>query len=352
MNNYIRAASFLPSTAVLELTYLCNHKCLFCSCPWEYEDCGYKKEPELNIDEWKSCIDKLVECGVSSFSYTGGEPLLKKDFREIIKHVSKQKAIYINEKLETVEVTPQQFLISNGQMINDEILDFIKKYDVNLSMSLPGLKTYNEHTGSGECEKVLNLFKKAKERQINTTVNITVTKKNLHELHETISNALIAGADTLLLNRFLPGGRGMFHTKELLLNKEETVQMLIIAENVLRKSNRYGNVGTELPFCLIKDLKFTNLTVGTRCAAATGFFVVGPEGKIRTCNHSPVQLFSFTNIENLKKDKYWQSFTQKNYLPENCNNCKLTNMCDGGCREAAHLHNGSIFGDDPVLSDR
>ena len=67
-----------------------------------------------------------------------------------------------------------------------------------------------------------------------------------------------------------------------------TVQMLIIAENVLRKSNRYGNVGTELPFCLIKDLKFTNLTVGTRCAAATGFFVVGPEGKIRTCNHSPV----------------------------------------------------------------
>ena len=24
----------LPSTAVLELTYRCNHECIFCSCPW------------------------------------------------------------------------------------------------------------------------------------------------------------------------------------------------------------------------------------------------------------------------------------------------------------------------------
>ncbi|HEY3444957.1 MAG TPA: hypothetical protein VGK67_01285 [Myxococcales bacterium] len=28
------AASFLPRTAVLEMTYRCNHVCLFCSCPW------------------------------------------------------------------------------------------------------------------------------------------------------------------------------------------------------------------------------------------------------------------------------------------------------------------------------
>ena len=32
------APSFLPATAVLEMTYRCSHACLFCSCPWFADD--------------------------------------------------------------------------------------------------------------------------------------------------------------------------------------------------------------------------------------------------------------------------------------------------------------------------
>jgi len=349
MTDYIRTSEFLPPTAVLELTYNCNHKCLFCSCPWEAPNSVYPKESELNITQWKECIDKLIKYGVRSFSFTGGEPLLKEGLKDIIRHIGSKKVLALDKELQTSEITPDMFLISNGQLINEDWLYFLKEYNVNLSMSLPGLRTYNYHTQSGICDKILSNFDKAVQIGLRTTVNITVTKKNLFELEETISNALIAGAGNLLLNRFLPGGRGMFYIDDLLLSKEETIKMLGIAEKVLVKANRYGNVGTEMPMCILTGMEFKNLSVGTRCAAATGFVVLGPEGKARTCNHSPLKLVHYSEIEKLKINNYWQKFTQKDFLPEDCEDCKLNYACDGGCREAAHIFRGCVNGLDPIF---
>lgn len=141
----------------------------------------------------------------------------------------------------------------------------------------------------------------------------------------------------------------MNYVEDLLLSKDETIEMLQVAENVLRKANRFGNVGTEMPMCILDGLEFKNLSVGTRCAAATGFVVVGPEGKIRACNHSPIKLVDYTQIENLKTNSYWKIFTQKDFLPDACAECNLTNACDGGCREAAHIYRDSICGMDPIF---
>lgn len=51
--NSILAPSFLPSTVVIELTYNCNHICLFCSCPWEKPNSQFQKYPELQTNDWK-----------------------------------------------------------------------------------------------------------------------------------------------------------------------------------------------------------------------------------------------------------------------------------------------------------
>lgn len=349
MTQSILAPSFLPSSAVFELTYRCNNKCLFCSCPWEFSDSGYIKKSKLTLSEWKSCIDKLLQMGVCNISYTGGEPLMFNGIREIIEFTSGQKAIHVNKDLEIIEITPNQFLISNGQLIDVSFLKFLKKFNIHLSLSLPGIKTYKYHTKNGNPQKILQLFEKSKEIGLKTTVNITVTKRNINELYETISNAIISGADSLLLNRFLPGGRGMSFIDDLSLNRDEVIRMLEIADDVLTKSNRTGSTGTEIPICLLKDLNLKSLKVGTRCSAAIEFFVVGPDGYIRTCNHSSKQLNHFTEIELLKQNEYWKTFTQKFYLPESCMNCGMTNHCDGGCREAANMLRGSIKALDPIF---
>jgi len=165
-----------------------------------------------------------------------------------------------------------------------------------------------------------------------------------------MAEALLAGADRILLNRFLPGGRGLQYTKELQLNEDDIHEMLATADDVLRTANRYGHVGTELPACLIGDsARFTNLQVGSRCSAAVDFFVIDPSGFIRVCNHSPVRLLHFSKLNNLAQHPYWRRFATRNYLPQQCSGCHLESVCDGGCREAAHVACGSPDAIDPSM---
>ena len=72
-----------PKSVVLELTYRCNHRCKFCSCPWEAPHSVYKKGRELSVEEWKQCIDILYDKKVVAFSISGGEALIKEGFEQI-----------------------------------------------------------------------------------------------------------------------------------------------------------------------------------------------------------------------------------------------------------------------------
>ena len=219
----------------------------------------------------------------------------------------------------------------------------------SISISLPGIETFVEHTGIDNVEHVLSLFEKTKARGIKTTANIAVTKKNLPELYENIAYALIKGADYILLNRFIPGGRGL-DNQEFLLSIEETNMMLDIAEEVLSKANRYGHVGTELPLCAIKNPNnYKHLQVSNLCAAAKGFFVVDPSGYIKVCNHSPQRICHYSELSSLNTNEYWNRFRNRDYIPDMCKKCDKIEVCDGGCREAAHVFYNSITDNDPIF---
>ncbi len=329
----IEYITLLPKVAALELTYRCNHKCLFCSCPWEADE-NYKKK-ELTYSEWTEVIDILIHNGVSSFTLTGGEPLMREDIRDIINFIL-QSGATLN-------------IISNGRKVDDDFLDFIAERKVSICISIPGIETFVEHTGIDNVEHVLSLFEKTKIRGIQATANIAVTKKNLPELYENIAYALIKDADYVLLNRFLPGGRGLSN-QEYLLNKEETNQMLEIAEEVLTKANKYGHIGTELPLCAINNPdKYKHIRVSNLCSAAKGFCIIDPSGYLKVCNHSPVRICRYDELDKLENHAYWNTFRQRTYLPEMCKNCDKRDKCDGGCREAAHVYFGKINDPDPLF---
>lgn len=323
----------LPNVAALELTYRCNHRCLFCSCPWESDE-TYRKD-ELKTEQWFAVIDELMKNGVSAFTLTGGEPLMREDLKRIIEYIL-QKGASLN-------------MISNGRKIDDEFLDYIAKKKISICISIPGIETFVEHTGVDNVEHVLSLFEKTKIRGIQATANIAVTKKNLPELYENIAYALIKGADYVLLNRFLPGGRGL-QNQEYLLTKKETNRMLDIAETVLAKANKYGHVGTELPLCAIDHPeKYKHIQVSNLCSAAKGFCVVDPSGYLKVCNHSPIRICRYDELETLEQNEYWMQFRNRDYLPEMCKDCDKKSKCDGGCREAAHVLYGNTNDNDPIF---
>ena len=332
----------LPSCAVLELTYRCNHHCLFCSCPWYAPHSAYPKQRELDLQEWKEVVNRLYAEGVRSFSISGGEALLKDGMPELVE--------YIREEGLKRGIDNEIVLISNARLMNESYLNLFKRCRVHLSMSLPGYETFKEHTGVDNADGVLYWFRKAKEMDLKTTVNITVTKKNYYELFRTIALGLLNGASSVLLNRFLPGGRGLQYQDALSLNREQLRGMLDIAEEVLEYGKQYGHVGTEFPKCLIKNIeKYQRINVGTRCAAVKYFFVIDPAGQIRTCNHSPRIVGNVFDEDMIYDKKYWRIFAESLYKPAYCSNCTDKTLCDCGCREVAHILKGSPKEIDPCL---
>lgn len=324
----------LPRVLAVELTYRCNHKCLFCSCPWE--DQPKLKEAELSTTDWKNIFNVVKSYGVNQITFSGGEAILRDDLIDLIS--------YARESGFTVG------LISNGKNITREFLLQIQPYDVLLSISVPGIDTFMQTTGVDNIENVLALFDLCKELKIKTVANIAVTKKNISELYENIALPILHGATYVLLNRFLPGGRGL-QNKQYLLSVDEINEMLDTAEEVLSRAGIYGHVGTELPYCIIKNRdKYHYLQISSFCAAAKAFFVIDPSGYIKTCNHSPHRVCKWTDIDTLEKNEYWNKFVNRDYIPNMCKGCEYLNTkCDGGCREAAHAYFGNIEDKDPCF---
>ncbi len=331
-----------PKTVVLEFTYRCNHKCLFCSCPWESSFSKYPKGGELTVNKWKNAIDRLLDCGVEFFSISGGEAILKEGAKDIIR--------YIRDSLTARSLTNEIVLISNGRSLTKDWLELFKENNVHLSISIPGIETFQRHTGVDNVDGVLNWFKEAKAIGLSTTANITVTALNLHELERNIALALLNGANDILLNRFLPGGRGLSHIGELVLTTRQINHLLESAERILSYANRYGSIGTEIPLCSIDNpSKYEFLNIGYKCAAAIGFFVVGPSGEIRTCNHSPKIVGNIFDEDIITDRDYWNLFANNTINTPVCKGCIAKPICSCGCREVASIITSNVTAPDPSI---
>ena len=290
---------------------------------------------EMVADEWRRLIEEFSAAGVELFAFTGGEALMKEGCMDLLDFAAKKASVG---------------LLSNGRLVDEGAVRFCADRKIRLSISLPGLNSFPQNTGSDtSVEKILSIFRFAHEIGCATTVGIAVTKLNLPELYETIAAALLAGADSLLLNRFLPGGRGLSHP-ELQLSPEDVRAAADIAERVLSRANRRGHFGTEMPLCMIDPSKYRFLTVTTGCSAANEFFVVGPNGRIRVCNHSPVELVRWDEWECLGDCEEWMSYVHHDLLPDACVGCANAGKCLGGCREAARVLRGSPKAPDPLFS--
>jgi radical SAM protein with 4Fe4S-binding SPASM domain len=335
-----------PQRAVLELTYKCNHTCKFCYCPWENTEkpeLFFEKREELNLDGWKNALAVLESVGVKNVGLSGGEPLLKDGFEELLMHIRHHTRLNEGSRIN---------VISNGLLMDERWLSQFKEASVHLQLALPGLSTYEWHTGSDNAKNVLYWLRRAKEEGIATTANIIVSRKNIYELYQTIANAVLAGADNIMLNRVLIGGRGIGYMSELSLTREEIRKMADTAETVLKKAGHTGAVGTEIPLCVLrKKKKYKHLSVGGLCAAARGFFVVDPSGYVRACNHSPKRLGHILDTEIIQDAGYWNLFANRAYgLPKMCDGCKLQPQCDCGCREAAGICYGVLDAPDPSMA--
>lgn len=101
-----------PMAVTFELTPRCNLDCKMCYV--HNQDSNAMKERELSTDTWKRVFDEAFDCGMLFATMTGGECLLRQDFKELYLHLWK-KRVYMT-------------VFTNGILLNEDYLEFFKKY--------------------------------------------------------------------------------------------------------------------------------------------------------------------------------------------------------------------------------
>lgn len=110
--------AILPLRYFFELTHLCNLNCPYC-----YIGKNRLKE-ELSTNEWLNVIKQIPFYGF--ITLVGGEPLIRKDFSEILFACAKKTFGKVN-------------VVTNGTLLEDKIADdIIKSKMLLLSVSLDG----------------------------------------------------------------------------------------------------------------------------------------------------------------------------------------------------------------------
>ncbi len=156
----------IPLRYFFELTYRCNLNCPYC-----YVGADRVKE-ELSTEEWFNIIDQIP--WYSFVTLVGGEPLIRKDFIDILMKTAKKTFGKLN-------------VVSNGILINDDIIEaFIKSNMMLLSVSLDGFgENHNiNRNRDGIFDIIMNNFENMNSRSQRPMIDIKtiVLENNLDDL--------------------------------------------------------------------------------------------------------------------------------------------------------------------------
>lgn len=132
----------------VSLTQECNLNCFYCH--QEGED-GGEKDTRLQLEEVKQLVKTASDLGMNKVKFSGGEPLLHPEIKEIIS--------YSAELMDDVSLTTNGVLLpEKAEQLSEAGLD-----RVNVSLDAKDQETYKEITGKSSLEKVREGIKKANE---------------------------------------------------------------------------------------------------------------------------------------------------------------------------------------------
>ena len=172
----------------------------------------------------------------------------------------------------------------------------------------------------------------ARDAGTKVTVSAVITKLNAGGIGEVIDLAAAFSADSVSLNRFVPGGEGIRHVAELMPTGAELEQALAAAD--ARSAGLGIPVAVTIPVesCIIGHGRFPHLHFG-KCCCGREKWVIDPLGNLRTCEQNPEILGSLfeRSFSELAGSLQATGFRNDD-LKRDCGECPVYESCGGGCR--------------------
>lgn len=326
-----------PHDVFVHLTNKCNLKCPYCYNKDDRENKLYLEkvglvEPTLSTEEFKQLIARMIDCGVGKLLFTGGEPLMRHDFVELITFTRNY-----NSRIQ-IEV------LTNAILITEKMAEVLCKNVNAVTISLDGHEKHmHEHfrgknTFAPTIKGIRNLVAKRKELgqaalYIATVPAVTsLNVINLKEIFEFSMDDL--GVDGLAPIIFQAGDH-----QEVSLTQIPELGVYLEAMGRTRDYMIDRNKKLGLEF----DGKAGSVGARNHCGVGHGEISIDPGGFVYPCQSLHFDEYVCGNIrEDDIKEIFHNSPVMKKVRGATvdsidvCKHCDLKYVCNAGCRATAY----------------
>jgi len=316
LNKYEFLTEAAPLLVQVELTEACNLKCKFC-----YNS----QEPKYN-EKILETLEVLASQGVMQVNLTGGEPLAHPQFFEILDRAC--------------ELFPHVVLLTNGSLMNDEVLEKIHLTDLtSVNISIHGNREIHDDLTQieGSYEASLKAVKYFIEKnKILVSSNYVLNNYNFSYLDSMINDLREIGLEYMTITRFIPVGIGK-QAQELVLSNNQLLEAFrLVHKHLLSKEKPHIEFAEATPACAIpEELCY----LANCCSYGYDRFYVDVYGNLLVCGLSRIELggniFEKSIVDIKKNSAVFESFINNQHIPEVCYDCKDFKSCHGGCRASA-----------------
>lgn len=339
------------------ITGKCNYNCLHC---FNAAD-NAPSMSEWTLEEAKTMLEQAQKCGLNAITLTGGEPMLHKNFFEIIEEIYK-RGMFVSE------------INTNGYFINREALDRLRSMGCNpiIKISFDGLGHHDWlRNREGAEENALAALRLCKENGFETRAQTNVHRLNLDSLLQTAELLDDIGIDEMRIIRTSESPRWTENAGDACLGVDEYYEnMFAFAEKYIQKPRKMdidiwqfltifpaGKAFRVRPVECAEGEYRDSLPV---CRGNRGKIAVAANGNVYPClQHSGYYDARGKVLGNIKKDGLQPLLQGGKYLDEvcttvktlaehnpKCAECKYFKYCVGGCRALALALTGDKLGCD------
>ena len=236
------------SLHMIEVTSYCNLSCEYCQASTKSIEVDCKNQTRDRVKQnviWEQIIHTIFKSPSKDIKVElqGGEPLVDwESCKYIVEKTTEVGKEYPNKHIEII-------ICTNLLLIDEEKLDFIKKYNVQLSTSLDGpigLHDAHRKHASGKPSYLRFLEKLDLSRKIlgHDAVGalLTVTRTNLYKLKEVIDEYERLNFGGLFIRALNPYGMAVENVNSLSYSAQEFVNQYVDALEYICQLNNEGKI--------------------------------------------------------------------------------------------------------------
>ncbi|HZR82557.1 MAG TPA: radical SAM protein [Candidatus Binatia bacterium] len=323
-----------PLYIAWEITHRCNAECVHC---YSASGPGASCAGELTTGEALDVIDQLADAGLLVLAFSGGEPMLRKDWRTLVaRAVARGLSVNVG---------------TNGSLLMPRTAEQLQQLGVkSVTVSIDSHRpdVHDRFRGySGLHARAVRGIQLLVARGIRVVVGFTPTRLNWQDGPGVVELARSLKAAAVNLSEYVPAGRGSI---DLALSPAQLRKTLV--EWIALRAQYRGAIDLIWHDCRVGMLVPEDERrdyVG--CGAGRLVARICPDGTVTPCVFLPTAIGSFRNStfrEMWAGSPILRQFRiRQGFITGNCGSCQHLATC-GGCRAVAFAYSaGDPLGGDP-----